>query len=183
VNNNEFVYDDYTQGIGDYVYSIVPVAVNETEGIPNSVEVNSTFAGWHLVDKQTNRIISFDKFLGSEASASTSINQGRTQIDTLSRFPRFVYTDQDYHTFSLQGVFIPEDWETSGQLYQSIVDTYIRSHKPFLCKSGSGEIYIVECSSPNKSAPQNVYKGYDYFELTMQFTEVMTESEYNELFL
>lgn len=183
VNNDTFVYEDYTQGIGEYIYSIVPVGVNGLEGIPNEIEANSTFAGAFLVDKETNSVLAFDKFIGSEASFSTSLNQGRTQIDTLTRFPRFIYTDQDYHTFTLQSIFIPDEWENSGKMYQDIINKYIRSHKPFLAKSGSGELYIVELSSPNKSAPQNVYKGYDYFDLTIQATEMMTESEYNKLFL
>jgi hypothetical protein len=183
VNNSEFVYRDYTQGIGDYIYSIVPVGVNEFFGLPNDIIVKSDFAGWFVVDKENNQTLAFDKFIGSENSVNTQLNQGRVQLDTLSRFPKFIYTDQEYHTFSLKGVFIPEEWENSGQLYEDILNQYVRTHKPFLVKGSSGEIYIAEISAPNKTAPQNVYKGYDYMDLTLSFTEIMTETEYNNMFL
>jgi hypothetical protein len=157
--------------------------VNNLEGLPNDVISTSSFAGWFLVDKGTNTVLPFDKYIGSENSVDTSHNMGRVQIDTLSRFPKFIYTDQDYHTFSLQTVIIPDEWIRSGKSYNDILNTYVRSHKPFLVKSGSGEIYIVEVSNAQKSAPQNVYQGYDYFTLTLSFTEIMTETDYNNMFL
>lgn len=183
VNNDEVVYDDYTQSVEDYIYSIVPVGVNGLEGLPNDVSASSSFAGWFLVDKETNTVIPFDKFLGSENNVDTNLTQGRVQIDTLSRFPRFIYTDQQYHTFQLKTVIVPSEWETSGQNYNNFLNQFIYTHKPFLIKSGSGEVYIVECSQPVKSAPQNVYSGRDYYEITITCTEIMDENDYNNLFL
>lgn len=183
VNNNELVFKDYSQGIGEYIYSIVPVGVNGLEGLPNEITTTSDFAGWFLLDRTDNSILPFDKFIGTETSVDTMFNQSMVQIDTLSRYPKFFYTDQEYHSFSLQTVIIPDEWERSGKTYQDILNKYVRNHKPFLAKSGSGEIYIVNVSAPTKSAPQNVYGGYDYFTLTLQCVEVMSESGYNNLFL
>jgi hypothetical protein len=183
VNNDTLDFKDYTQGIGDYIYSIVPVGVNNLEGLPNDVSVTSDFAGWFLLDKGTNSIVSFDKFIGGENSVDTTLNQGRVQIETLSRFPKVFYTDQDFHTFQLKTVIIPDEWERSGQSYNDFINKFIRSHKPFLVKGGSGEVYICDLSAPVKSAPQNVYSERDYFEITINCTEIMTENDYNNLFL
>jgi hypothetical protein len=151
--------------------------------LPNDIIANSDFAGWFVIDKEKNNILPFDKFIGSENSVDTTLNQGRVQIDTLTRFPKYFYTDQEYHTFQLKTAILPEEWERSGQTYNDILNHFIRTHKPFLIKSGSGEIYICDISQPVKSAPQNVYKEHDYFELTITCTEIMTESDYNNLFL
>lgn len=181
INNNQFVYEDYTQPNDDFIYSIVPVGENELEGQENSIEIKSEFTGWHLVERESNEVLSFDKYLGSMGEVSTTLNQGRVQIDTLSRFPRFFYTDQDYHTFQLQATFLPEEWQRSGQQYEAILNQFARNHKPFLVKGGSGEFYICDVSSPAKSAPQSVWKGYDYINLTLSLTEIMTYDEYMEL--
>jgi hypothetical protein len=181
VNNNQFVYDDYTQANDEYIYSIVPVGENGLEGQENSITITSDFTGFHLVDKFTNQVISFDKFMGSEPSVQTTLNQGKTQIDTLSPYPRFFYNGQNYHTFTLQGVFIPEDWQNSEQLYQSILTQYVYTHKPFLAKGGNGSVYIVDVSSPQKEVPLNIYSARDYFTLTITCTEMLSYSDYMKL--
>jgi hypothetical protein len=181
VNNNQFVFDDYTQSNDDYVYSIVPVGENGLEGSENSAIVSSDFAGWHILDRESNQVVSFDTFLGSENSIDVSFNQSRTQIDTLSKYPKFVYTDQQYNTFQLKGLFIAEDWQKTGKMYKDILDQFVLSHKPFLVKNGEGNVYICEATSPVKSSPQNIYRGRDYMELTLSFTEIMDYEEYMEL--
>lgn len=181
VNNNQFVYDDYTQPNDEFIYSIVPVGENGLEGLDNSINIKSDFAGWFLVDKDTNEVLPFDKAIDGSNTVDTSMTQGRVQIDTLTKYPRFMYTNSEYHTFQLKSVFIPEDWQRSGQQYQDILNKYVRSHKPFLIKSGSGEIYICEISTPTKTAPQNVYKGYDYMDLTVTCTEIMSFEDYMNL--
>jgi hypothetical protein len=181
VNNNQFVFDDYTQPNDEFVYSIVPVGENGLEGQENSITIKSDFTGYHLVDKDTNEVLSFDKFIGSEPNISTTLNQGRTQIDTLTKYPRFFYNGQNYHTFSLQATFIPEDWQNSEQLYQSILNQYVYSHKPFLVKSGSGSVYVVDVYNPSIERPLNVYRDRDYFTLTLQCTEIMSYDDYMKL--
>lgn len=181
INNNQFVYTDYTQPNDEFIYSIVPVGENGLEGQSNDIQIASDFAGWFLVDKDTNEVLAFDKFIGNGGTVDTTLNQGRVQIDTLTPFPSVFYTDQEYHEFQLKAVFLPEEWQRSGQKYEQILNHFVRSHKPFLVKGGSGEIYVVDVHSPTKSAPQNVYSGYDYFELTLSFTEIMTYEEYIQL--
>lgn len=181
VNNNQFVYTDYTQPNDEFIYSIVPVGENGLEGQENSIIIKSDFTGWFLVDKDTNEVLAFDKFIGNEGTFDTTLNQGRVQIDTLTRFPSVFYTDQEYHEFQLKTIIIPEDWQRSGQKYEQILNQFVRSHKPFLAKGGSGEIYVVDVHSPSKAAPQNVWTGRDYFELTLTCTEIMTYEEYMQL--
>ena len=181
VNNNQFVYTDYTQPNDEFIYSIVPVGENGLEGQENSIIIKSDFTGWFLVDKDTNEVLAFDKFIGNEGTFDTTLNQGRVQIDTLTRYPSVFYTDQEYHEFQLKTVIIPEDWQRSGQKYEQILNQFVRSHKPFLAKGGSGEIYVVDVHSPSKSAPQNVWTERDYFELTLTCTEIMTYEEYMQL--
>lgn len=181
VNNNQFVYEDYTQANDDYIYSIVPVGENELEGQENNILVKSEFTGWHVVEKETNEVVSFDTYINSANEFSSQLNQGRIQIDTLGRFPSFFYTNQDYHSFQLTATFLPEEWRRSGFQYEAILNQFARSHKPFLVKGGSGEVYICDVSAPSKTAPQNVWTDYDYMNLTLSFTEIMTYNEYMEL--
>lgn len=181
VNNDQFVYDDYTQTNDQYVYSIVPVGENGLEGQENSITVQSDFTGFHLVDKDSNEVLSFDQFISSEPSVSPTLNQGRVQIDTLTPYPRIYYTGQNYNTFTLQGVFIPTDWQTGDQLYQQILNQYVLPHKPLLCKGGDGSIYCVDIYNPVKEVPLNVYRDRDYFTLTLQCTEIMSYNDYMAL--
>ncbi|MDT0160261.1 hypothetical protein [Bacillus sp. AG4(2022)] len=178
VNNNQFIYEDYTQSNDEYIYSIVPVGENGLEGQENSIQIKSDFTGWAVVDRDSNETLMFDKFIGSANSVDTQLNEGRVQLDTLSPYPSFFYTPQKYHTFSLQGVFIPEDWRRSGQQYEQILEQFVFSRKPMLVKGGSGEVYICNVHSPSKSAPNNVWKDHDYMNLTLSFTEVMSYEEY-----
>lgn len=181
INNNQFVYEDYTQPNDEFIYSVVPVGENGLEGQDNSIQVKSNFVGFHLVDKDKNEVISFDKFIGSEPNVNTSLNQGRVQIDTLSKYPSYFYTPQSYNTFTLQTVIIPEEWELVGQKYEQILNNYILQHKPFLIKGGDGSVYVADIYAPVKEVPLNIYDGRAYMTLTIQCTEVMSYDEYMEL--
>jgi len=181
VNNNQFVYEDYTQPSDNFIYSIVPVGENALEGQENSIEVSSNFAGFYLVDKDINEVLGFDKYIGSEPNVSVGLTQGRVQIDTLSKYPSFFYTDQSYNSFSLQAVFLPEEWERVGQKYDAILKQFVYSHKPFIAKGGDGSIYIVDVHSPVKDVPLNVYKGREYMTVTLQCTEIMDYESYLSL--
>ncbi|MGD6876762.1 hypothetical protein [Bacillus infantis] len=181
VNNNQFVYEDYTQSNDEFIYSIVPVGENGLEGQQTSIDMKSEFSGWFLVDAEVNEVLAFDQFIGGGGSVDTTLNQSKAQINTLTRYPRFVYTGQEYHSLQLKATFIPQEWQRSGQQYEAILEQFVRSHKPFLVKGGSGEVYVVNVDSPAKSAPQNTHKGYDYFELTLELNEIMSYEEYMEL--
>ena len=178
VNDNEFVFEDFTQPNDDFIYSIVPVGENGLEGQENSVSVSSNFTGFHLVDRESNRVLSFDKFIGSEPTVNFTLNQGRVQVNTLTKYPSFFYTEQNYTSFSLQAVFLPEDWERIGITYEDIVSTYVLSHKPFLVKGGDGSLYVVDVHSPSKEVLMNTYKGKQYMTVTLECTEVMDYEDY-----
>ncbi|MGG3892002.1 hypothetical protein [Metabacillus fastidiosus] len=181
VNNNQFVYQDFTQPRGEFIYSIVPIGENGLEGQENSITIDVDFAGFHLVDKDTNEVLSFDTFIGSEPTVTQSLNQGRTQIDTFSKYPSFYYTEQNYHSFSLQAVFIPEEWESAGKKYEDILNQFVYSHKPFIIKGGNGSIYVADIHTPSVETPMNAYRERDYMTLTLQCTEVMNYKDYIEL--
>lgn len=181
VNNNQFFYEDYTQPNDDYIYSIIPVGENGLEGQETAIPISSNFAGFFIVDKDNNEVLGFDTYIGSEPTVSAALTQGRVQIDTLSKYPSFFYTDQSYNSFSLQAVFMPEEWERIGQKYDSILKQFVLSHKPFLVKGGDGSFYIADIHSPIKEVPLNTYKGREHMTVTIQCTEIMDYSQYMEL--
>jgi hypothetical protein len=172
INNDTVEFSDYTQpNDSNLVYSIVPIS-DQLEGIPNEINVNSEFVGWWIVDKETNEVLGFDQFLDSSPTVETQLNQSKVQIDTLTKFPRFIYTSQSYHTFSLTATFLPEENERIGKKYEDILDKFIYSHKPFLIKSDTGCVYICDISNPKKSTPLNTWNGYEYMTFTIDCVEV-----------
>ncbi|MCY9598561.1 hypothetical protein PC41400_14430 [Paenibacillus chitinolyticus] len=177
VNNLSINYEDYTQPNDELIYTIVPIAQNDLGGKPVEVHVKSDFVGWWLVDKETDAILGFDSAIGEIGSVETALNQGRTVIETLSRFPSVYYFDKDYHTFSLSTAIIPSEFERSGQNYEKIVNTFIRDHRPFIVKSDTGRIFVCDCSNPRFSTPLNTWRDYDYGVLTIDFLEIQ---DYNE---
>ena len=178
INNATFTFEDYTQSSDKYIYSITPVGDNSLEGQENPVEIDASFTGWFLVDKDTNEVLEFDKFIDSAPSVQTTLNMNDVQIDTFSPFPRFYRMPQSYHTFSLSGVMLPNENEKSGDIYRNILEKYIYAHKPFLVKGGNGSVYVVKVSNPQTDTPQNTWKHYDYLNLTLDFTEIMTYEDY-----
>jgi hypothetical protein len=178
VNDSEVDYTDYTQGNDTYIYSIVPVGENDLEGKPTEVQIESDFVGWWIVDKDTNKVLGFDKFFDTNPSVETQLNQKRTIIETLTGFPQVFYTGLPYSTFSLQAVFLPEENQRSYTEFKRILDKFINQHKPFLVKGSTGELYVCDISNPRKATPQNAYKGFDYISLTVDALEVMSYDEY-----
>lgn len=176
-NDKQFEYIDYTQSNDEFIYSIVPVS-EQMEGLPNSVQIESDFTGWFIVDKFTDDVVAFDKSVGSIEEVQTELVQGRTEIQTMTRFPNIFYDSTDFHRLSLSTVIIPSEWERSGKNYESFVNKFIRTHKPFIVKGGSGEIYVCDISNPSKSAPKNTWKGYDYLTLTIDAVEVEDYHEF-----
>jgi hypothetical protein len=114
----------------------------------------------------------------SDGNVDTTLNQGRVQINTLSKFPSFFYTGQEYHSFTLSTVVVPSEFERSGVDYENILNNFIRSHKPFIAKSCNGRIYVVNVSNPKVTQPLNTWDGYDYFQLNLECVEVMDYVEF-----
>lgn len=176
-NNQTFVYTDITQPNDKFIYTISPLGENGIEGQPNSIEVESDFVGWWVVDKDTGEVMPFDKAIGDIGTVDTQLNQDRVEIKTFSKYPNVWYAPTEYHTFTLSTVVIPSEFERSGKNYEDILNKFIRAHKPFIIKSGDGRIFVCDVYTPTNSQPKNVWKGYDYFEIQIQATEIM---DYNE---
>jgi len=178
-NNKKFVHLDLTQPNDRFIYTVTPVGENGIEGQPNSTEIESDFVGYFLVDAETDQVFPFDKAIGDVGEVDKSQNKGRIQIDTFSQFPRFVYTNQRYTTFSLSTVLIPQDGERSNAIYERL-RYVIDQNKPLLVKGSNGSIFICEASNLRDSSPQNTWKGYDFTTVTLDFTEIMTVEDYME---
>jgi hypothetical protein len=165
-------YTDYAQANDTYIYSIVPVGENGLFGVPNEISVTSDFTGWWIVDKDTNKTLSFDKAIGNLGDMETTFNQGRVEIKTLSKYPQYYYYDEQYHNFTLSGVFIPSENERSSKEYFNILNNFIKNHKPYIVKSGDGRIFICDISNLKVSNPQNTWQGYDYIHVQIDCTEI-----------
>ena len=176
-NDKQFEYIDYTQANDEFIYSIVPIS-EQIEGLPNSINIKSDFCGWFLVDKDTNEVVSFDKAIGNMDDVQINHQQGRTEIQTMTRFPNVFYNDMDYKRFSLSTVIIPSEWERSGKSYERFLNNFVRNHKPFIVKGSSGEIYVADIHNPIKSSPKTTWDGNDYFTLTIDVMEVEDYEEF-----
>ncbi|WP_211749703.1 hypothetical protein [Paenibacillus sp. Marseille-Q4541] len=177
-NNKKIEYIDYTQPNGELIYSIVPLAENALDGKSVEIQTESMFVGWWIVDKETNNILPMDKSIGSMGDVETSLQQGRTVIETLTRYPTVFYSEKNYHEFSLSTVITPEEFNLSGLEYEKILNDFIYSHKPCLVKSSDGRLFICDVHYPKESTPQNTWKDYDYKTITFDFTEIGGYDEY-----
>lgn len=183
VNNSEISFTDYSQPNDDLIYSVSPMT-SELEGEPHEVMVESDFVGWWIVDKDTNNVLGFDKYLGGgEPDVETALTQGRTLIETLSQFPQVYYDDRNYHTFSLTTAIIPSEFERSGKKFEDVLNLFAKSHKAFIVKSSDGRLFICDMSSPKFSSPMNTWRKRDYGTLTLDFVEVQAYEEYMQDYL
>lgn len=174
----EFI--DYTQPNEKFIYTIIPVGTNDVEGQYNEIEAESMFAGWYVYDKDTNKILKFDKYIGSENMVDTTYNHNKVQIDTMSKYPTIYALPQAYHSFSLSTVVLPEENKKSGDVYKDILNDFIKTNKPFLVKGSNGEVYVCSLSNLRKSTPQNAYKDYDYMTISVDAIEIMDVEKYIE---
>jgi hypothetical protein len=182
VNNEQLVYEDYLQTNDDYIYSIVPVGVNGLEGRPNEATVKSDFVGFYLLNKNDlTNIIPFDKFMDSGSPmVNMQLNQGRTEIKTMTRFPTVFYDDTNYHSFTLESVFLPNENERSNKAYERILEL-VNKHEPVLLKGSDGTLMIVDISNVRRNVVQNSWEGNDYFVLQVDCVEISDLESYIEL--
>lgn len=177
VNDTQISFTDYSQPNDKLIYSISPMS-NDLEGEPHEAEAESDFTGWWLVDVDDNSVLGFDKFLDGEPDVETSITQGRTVIETLSKFPQVYYDEMEYHSFSLSTVIIPSEFERSGRKFEDVLNLFTRKHKAFVVKSSDGRLFVCDVSNPRFSTPLNTWKQRDYGTLTLDFVEVQDYKEY-----
>ncbi|KAA9007395.1 hypothetical protein F4V43_02590 [Paenibacillus spiritus] len=178
INGETIEYTDYTQSNEEYIYSIVPLAENALDGKSISIKTSSDFTGFWLIDKTNNISLPFDKSIGDVGDIETSLNQGRTVIETLSKYPSIFYSEGEFHEFELETVIIPSEFERSGIKYEEFINSIIKEHRPFLIKSSNGKMFVCDVHSPTFSTPKNTWKGYDYGVLKISCTEIGGYDEY-----
>lgn len=177
-SGTQIEYVDNSQANTKYIYSIAPIGENSLEGKSVEIEIESNFTGWFVVDKKNGDVITFDKSIGGDnPSVSTTLNQGRTQINTLSKFPQVYYNDQEYHSLTLSSIFTPDNGKRSNSEYEKILNLILQ-HKPLIVKGSSGEFYICDISNPQNSTPRNTWGGYDYTTIQVDAVEIMNEKTY-----
>lgn len=177
-NNSSMEFIDYTCPIGNYIYSVNPVLSNGLEGIGSTIMIDSDFVGYFLIDKDTNNVQEFDKFIDSEPTINTQLNQGRVALELFGKYPSIFYDETNYHTFSLSTVLIGEQFENSGIKYEDFLNNFVFNHKSFLVKSSMGKVYVCDVSAPQLSNPLNAWVGRNYCVLSIQLTEVMDYEDY-----
>lgn len=177
-NGKTVEFIDYTQPNDKLIYSVCPVAENGLLGKDNLVEIESDFVGFYIVDKdeQNNpnpqRILVFDTIVGNNIPmVDTQLEQGRVELRTLSKYPIIFYTDNEFHRFSLQASFIPEENQRSNKLYEKLLNM-IREHKPYIVKGSDGSLYVMDISNPKRSVSNNSYKSYDWITVSIDCVEV-----------
>ncbi len=184
INGTIHEYVDNTQANEEYVYTIVPISENSLEGNYNIVQLQSDFTGWWVVDKtDLSNMLACDKFSDSEPEVVTQLNQGRVILETLNRFPQVYYTEKAYHSFTLTAMIPvePEQNNNTFKEYKKLL-AMVNSRKPYIAKSGSGDIYVVELSNPVKITPLNSGADRDYMLVEFDCTEIMSEEEYHKLY-
>lgn len=169
-------WTDFTQPVGDIIYSVVPIGENGLEGKPSSIQIESSFAGWWLVDKNTNTTFEFGKQFGGEnRMVDIQLEQGRIEIPTLSKYPGVYYTEQEFVRFSLSAVVVPAKYSVTE--WNRLVDM-ITQHIPLIVKSGNGDIYVCDVSAPSKQVMLNKYANGDPFVCQINAVEIMSYDEY-----
>ena len=178
-NNTTMTYVDYTCPVGEYIYSISPVASNGIEGTPIEIVTNSEFYGWYLVDKSTGSILKLNLFDSGEPIINSRQKQGRVVIETLNQYPQIYRYDLAYFEGTLTATISADENETINNKLQEVMDKFINNHKPFLLKNGIGQVYIGDITNPQIISPLNVgLNNRPYFNLSFDFTEIMTLNDY-----
>ncbi len=179
VNDTEIEYIDYTQPVGDFIYSVTPVSENGFEGKPNEVHVESIFTGVWLVDKNDNFVFGFDKQWDGELRAlNIVLEQDRIEIPSLSKYRSVYYTPEEFARFTISALVTPTNYSFTE--WQKLVSK-LSSHVPLIVKSGSGDLYVCDVYSPQKSTwLVNAYKTVDPIVFTVSCMELMSIEEYLE---
>lgn len=175
-NPTTLEFTDFTQPVGNLVYSIVPVGVNGLEGKESSKQITSDFIGWYIVDKNNNSVLQMNTCI-EEPSIAVQLNQNRIEIETMSEYPSVYYLPRRNHSFTLSAVIVPANYSVTE--WNNIV-TMIERHIPLIVKSSSGDIYVCDVSAPSKQMlfSANARRGYDYIQLSLNCSEIMSYSSY-----
>ena len=177
-NPETIVFQDYTAGAGDFVYSIVPFSTAGQPGQSSSLQVESDFNGVWIVDKNDNFVLGFDKQWDSKTSFDVTLNQKRVEIQNFSDYPSVYYLPGTHATFTISTLLTPTDWSFDD--WKKII-AKVNSHIPLLIKSGSGDLYVCDVHSPRKTSWMiEAYRKNDPIQITLSCTEIMSYNEYME---
>lgn len=175
--NNSYDFYDYTQPNGNLVYTIIPIGENGLDGTPIDANVTSSFSGIWLVDKDTNNTLPFDKAF-SLGNADSTLNQTRTILETFSKYAQVYYSENSYETLTLTTIVLPDDGTQSNAKYLDILNKFITNHTPKLLKFDTGKSLVVDVGNVRTSTPMATWNGYDYFQLTVDVTEIQDVISY-----
>lgn len=181
-NNKRIEYIDNTQPNDQLIYSIVPIGENGLEGKTNDIQIESDFVGWWIVDKyDINNTIRLDTFINGtgQEMVNTSLNQGRVSMETMNKYPQVYYTEQEYHSMTLNATIIPSEWERSNKDYQKVLKA-VTAHAPMIVKGSNGSIFVCDLYAPKGASLVNATKTYDYFNITLEAMEVQDYKEFME---
>lgn len=177
--NGNLSFEDVSNPNQNLIYTIIPVGENDLDGTPREVEVEgSDFVGYWLVDRDTKDVLAFDKVLGSIGNVDTTLVQNRTLLETFNKYNQVYYGNAEYHTFTLNATFLPEEWERSGDVYLKVLNSFVKQHKPFVCKAANGMMYVVDVSNVRTSSPMNTWSDYDPITISLDCTEVQGYEEF-----
>jgi hypothetical protein len=180
LNPQTLEFIDKSLGIGDYIYSIVPVGENGLEGKPTEISlIDFSFTGVWLVDKNDNFTFGFTKqWDGELRTLDISLEQGRIEIETLYPYNSVFYTPKQFSRFTISALVTPSNYSITE--WTNLVNK-ISEHVPLIVKSGSGDLYICDIYSPQKSTwLVNAYKSVDPVIITIQCMELMDYKTYME---
>lgn len=149
----------------NYVYFIVPVGTDGTEGEQLSVVTSVTFDGWILTDPDNQN--NFVKFYYNIDSVSIQLEEDRTELRTFYKYPLVRYGEGDFHRGSISSLYIPEDQTVIQQI--EALKTLLRLRKALLLKDGKGVNYLVNAHSQIESRDIN---DIDPSRISIQWVEV-----------
>lgn len=173
----EFI--DYTAGAGDYIYSIIPFSNSGDAGQASSIQIESDFSGVWMVDKFDNFTLGFDKQWGSKTTFDVTFNEKRIEIQNFSDYPSVYYLPGQHATFAITTLVLPSEW--SSKEWAKIMEK-IKTRKPMLIKSGSGDLYVCNIHTPVKSTWMvEAHRKSDPMQITLECMEVMSYNAYMEM--
>lgn len=179
LNPTTLEFTDYSQPVGNFIYSIIPVGINGLEGKPSEQSITSEFYGWWIVDKNNSEVFEFGKQYGGEnRTVDVSLEQGRTEIQTMSQYPSVYYTPQQFARFNLSAVVVPNNYSITE--WNNLV-SMITQHVPLIVKSNNGDIYVCDVYAPSKQVLLNKYTTGDPFNINISCVEIMAYQNYMSL--
>ena len=174
-------YDKYARGRGaKYQYSVVPVVDDiEQEGV--STEVESSFGGAYLVDKDTTYYIGLD----AKVSSVERIQNSSVETTLSSEYPIVFYGSKtNYYSGNFSGTIIKYDRSNDYFDFDASVDyreqyiNWLTNQKPKVLKMWDGRIWLINVTD-NISYSDDDHP--DKVEISFNFVETGDTTNTNNL--